>query len=90
MSISDVQTIEKGNSSLLLPDWILTFLLSVIIEKSKGENLEVQIFSFLSCNSEGYIFLNTLSKFRCSFLGHKLSLKSKVLLKTRTLLKSLY
>ena len=66
------------------------FILSIVIEKSRRSASEVEMFSFLSCNSEEYIFLKLLSSFIWSFMTHKSSVKQNVLRKRRVLRKFLF
>ena len=58
---SGIQTIKKGNLSFLSLSWVLIFFFLQLIERSKNNSLEIQMFLFLSCNSEGYTFLKFLS-----------------------------
>ena len=87
---SDAQTIEKRECISLTTGLSLIFLFSIIIDRSKSDSSEVEMFFFLDCNSKGYIFLKPLSNFWWSLLGHKLSIKLNVLLKGSALRKSLY
>ena len=66
------------------------FILSIVIEKSRRSASEVEMFSFLSCNSEEYIFLKLLSSFIWSFMTRKSSVKQNVLRKRRALRKFLF
>ena len=90
LSKCGIQTIEKENVFLLSQSCVLNFLFSVIMERSKNDASEVKMFSFLSCNSEGCIFLKFLSNSRRFLMDHKASIKWKTLLKRRVWRKSLF
>ena len=77
-----IQTIEEINASLLLESCALIFVFSILTEKSKNDSVEFEMFSFLSGNFEGCIFLKLLPRARWTFIVHKLSLKRNVLLKS--------
>ena len=76
LSKCSIGTIEKGNASLSLHRAETSiYLFSIILERSKNDALEVELFAFLSCNSKGYIILKFLSNSRWSYLAHKSSIR---------------